>query len=183
VFSKTSLPDETVELIASIPATEKDFKTIATKVARSTFDAIGIYLLSGQVQSIYRELGKVRFARPSFGSDVFESRSEIHGAGATIEGAVYPNIFVPSEFRDRYRANYGKDSQIAYAYNAYVVGRWFFAAFGKGRGVTSTTVLDRLRGVPIGESVTMQRAPRNVSYLSFPLVVRRVHAGTFEDLQ
>ena len=182
VFAKTSLPDETVEVIASVAATEMDFKTIATKVARSGYDAIGVYLLSGQVQSMYRELGKLRFARPSFGSDVFESRSEVEGAGGAIEGALYPNLLVPSDFRSRYRARFGKDSQVAYAYNSYVVGRWFLSAFGDGQKIARTDVLVRLKSVPFNESVKVQVAPNNVMYLYFPLVVRRVRQGEFEDL-
>ena len=183
IFSKTTLPDETVELIATVPAAEKDFKTIATKVVGSPYDAIGVYLLSGQVQALYRELGKLRFVRPSFGSDVFESRSEIEGSGPAIEGAVYPNIFVPNEFRDQYRTRFGKDSQMSYAYNSYVVGRWFFGALGKGKDGTNYTVFERLRSVAVGESVKLEYAPHNVSFLSFPLVVRRVHTGNFEDVR
>jgi branched-chain amino acid transport system substrate-binding protein len=182
VFAKTKLPDETVEVIASVPSSERDFKTIATKVARSGYDAIGVYLLSGQVQSMYRELGKLRFARPSFGSDVFESRGEVEGAGGAIEGALYPNLLVPADFRSRYRARFAKDSQVAYAYNSYVVGRWFLSAFGAGQDVARTDVLGRLKSLPLNESVKVRVAPNEVTYLDFPLVVRRVGRGDFEDL-
>lgn len=40
-----------------------------------------------------------------------------------MEGAIYPNVVVPEEFRALYRERYRDQVQVSFAYNAYVVAK------------------------------------------------------------
>jgi len=111
--------DESVEVLFTFLPDQNDFHTIITKLKTSKFDTLGIYLFTGQVSSFYRQAGDMHLKVPTFGTDFFESRSEIRDAKGFMDGAVYPNIFVPQKFQELYSKKFGNDIQIAYAYNAY----------------------------------------------------------------
>ena len=57
--------------------------------------------------------------KETFGTDFFESQSDIDSAGSSINGAVYINYNVSDEFRVEYESRFNNVSQIAYAGNGY----------------------------------------------------------------
>jgi branched-chain amino acid transport system substrate-binding protein len=182
-FLKAVRPPVATTLVATVTPGERDFKSIALKLARADFDAVGVFLLSGQVSQIYKELGRTKFSAQTFGTDVFESPTEIKAAGARMQGALYANIRVPKEFEARYLARYASNSQIAFAYNAYVVGRWLatdFRAFSAG--ADPATLLSAVLRGPQGEPIGIRRSEKGFSYLRFPIAVKKVVGGGFEEV-
>ena len=106
---------EALEVVASVTPDEQDFKSQITKLKTRQFDVVGVYLLSGQVSQFYRQSKTFDFKTPTFGTDVFESRTEISQAQGGMNGAFYPNIEVPQNFSATYVKRFGNDTQIAYA--------------------------------------------------------------------
>ncbi len=145
-------------------------------------EALGVYLLSGQVGAFYRELSKQGVLVHTFGTDVFESRAEIQAAGRAMQGAVYPNLRVPEDFRERYRSTFAKDSQISYAYNAYTLGNWFHSLFARASHLSKSEILALLRGGPTTYPIDRTQSELRVTHLSFPLILRRVTQDGFEDV-
>lgn len=182
-FKLTISSDESIKVVATVPPQDLDFRSLVTKLKGTpACEALGVYLLSGQVGAFYRELAKQGLSLPTFGTDVFESREEIKAAGRAIHGAVYPNLHVPSEFRERYRSSFATDSQISYAYNAYALGNWFHSLFAHASDLSKAEILALLRNGPTTHPLVRTRNELLVTHLSFPLTLRRVTNDAFEDI-
>jgi ABC-type branched-subunit amino acid transport system substrate-binding protein len=176
--------DESVSVVATVQPDERDFRSLVTKLKGSSkCDALGVYLLSGQVGAFYRELSKQNLVIHTFGTDVFESRAEIEAAGSAMQGAVYPNLHVPSEFRSRYQTTFAKDSQISYAYNAYALGAWFHLLFARAPRLSKAEILALLQSGPTPHPITRTQSELRVVHFSFPLTLRRVTKEGFEDVE
>ncbi len=182
-FKLSISSDETIQVVATVPPQDRDFRSLVTKLkGASACQALGVYLLSGQVGEFYRELAKQGLFLQTFGTDVFESREEIKAAGRGMRGAVYPNLYVPREFRERYRSSFAKDSQISYAYNAYTLGNWFHSLFAHTSGRSNEEILGLLRNGPMTPPLVRTQSELRVTHLSFPLTLRRVTNDGFEDI-
>ena len=111
--------DETLEVVEAYQATETDFRLGIQKLKAKKFDAVGVFLLSGQVSSFYKQANELRFKANTFGLSPFDNRAEIQLAGGLMDGAAFPGIDVRDEFRDRYTKEFGNDVQLGWAANAY----------------------------------------------------------------
>jgi branched-chain amino acid transport system substrate-binding protein len=110
---------ETLEVLETVATDEQDFRSTIAKVKTKDFDALGVFLISGQISQFYRQAEAQALAVPTFGSDFFESESEIAKSGPGIEGALYSNIIVSEEFREKYQKTFSNDTHLTYASNAY----------------------------------------------------------------
>ena len=117
---KPSLGDEqNLDITASVQTSDADFRSIIPRVASKHYDAVGVFLVTGQISAFYQQALQLKFNAPFFGTDFFESRAEVEKAGPAIQGTVYPSMNVSDDFRSRYVSAFGNDLQIAYAGNAY----------------------------------------------------------------
>ncbi len=117
---KESLGDEQ-EIVyhETVFAEDSDFKSHVTKLKSKNVDALGVMLYAGQVQNFYRNLQLQNYSKPTFGADFMESRTEIKGSGAFIQGAVYPSHKISDAYYEKYKKEYKEDSQVTYSGTAY----------------------------------------------------------------
>jgi ABC-type branched-subunit amino acid transport system substrate-binding protein len=120
-----------VELISQVPLAEQDFKSAITRIKAGKFDAIAVFLITGQVSSFFQQASAQGLNLPAYGADFFGSKTEVLAAGAGIEGAVFPDLAVTEEFRQKYIAAFGNDIQIAFAANAYDLSTQVAKTFSK----------------------------------------------------
>jgi branched-chain amino acid transport system substrate-binding protein len=171
-FATSALPGETVELIGSVTPRETDLRSLTLKASKGKYDALGIYLLSGQIQRFYREAARIGFTPVTFGTDGFESREEVDASGKAIHGAIYPNLAVPADFQRRY---------------AYIVGLWIHSTFGSPVGSSDTkpdreSVRKALMAASFQGGATLAVSPQNSTHIVFPLVVRQITQDGFRDV-
>lgn len=88
----------------------QDFRSSITKLRAKNFDAIGVFLFSGQIARFYRQLQEQRVSLPSFGSDFFESATEIADSGSAMQGALYPHTDATADFRALYKSKFGNST-------------------------------------------------------------------------
>lgn len=113
--------DESVDVIASVPPSALDFKSEITLFSHKSknYDALGVFLVTGQIATFYQQADSLNLSIPTFGTDFFESADEIAKSGSGIIGAVYPGMNISNDFQNRYSKRFGTDVQIAYAGSAY----------------------------------------------------------------
>jgi branched-chain amino acid transport system substrate-binding protein len=118
-----------IEIIDSYNIQDQDFRSSISKIRTKKYDSLGVFLISGQVSSFYRQLQSQPTLLPSIGTDFFESTTEIKLANGGMNGAVYPHLGITEEFKKDYTTQFNNDYQIAYAGNAYdmamVIGEQF----------------------------------------------------------
>jgi branched-chain amino acid transport system substrate-binding protein len=115
-LQKAKHSDESVTLIDSFNFEDSDFKSAIGKLSRDKYDAIGVFLVSGQISTFYKQSKELGFSLPiTFGSDFFESQSEIDAAQGLMNGSIYANTGVAQDFTDKYIFTFKNSSQIASA--------------------------------------------------------------------
>jgi ABC-type branched-subunit amino acid transport system substrate-binding protein len=146
---------------------------------KETLDAVGIFLLPGQVGQFYRELQVQHLSLPTFGSDVFDSLTEVKAAQGGMEGAFLAHHVVSDSFRTSYIKRFGNDYQIAAAGQGYDLANLLGALFGnEDKSLNSKQILARLRTSGIREGVTGQfrfiATKEKDEFFSFPVKLKRI---------
>ncbi len=171
-----------IELVDTYNVQDGDFRTSVAKLKKSQYDAIGVFLISGQVSQFYRQMAEQHLVLPTFGTDFFESSTEIQLAGKAMEGAVYPHLGVNAKFEKKYVGKYNNDYQLAYAGNSYdvamLIGRLFN---GTGGRLEAQKIMNTFRNSGQQEGVggffsfkeTVQTGP----YLSFSVHLKIIKNG------
>ena len=118
-------PGETIVLIDEFQGGDKDFRTSIQKARGMQLDAIGDFLLSGQVSQFEKQSKELGLNLPVIGTDFFEGEKEIAASQGAMEGAVYPHLEPSAVFKARYLERFGNVSQLGFAANAYDVAMIF----------------------------------------------------------
>ena len=173
-------PELYVEEIATYLTSDADFRSSVTKIRATKFDAIGVFLISGQVSVFHRQLNEQHLNIPTFGTDFFESTSEVTAAGRAIEGAIFANNAVDSDFQSVYKSKFGNDYQITYAANGYDFATLICHDFpSKQPALSANDVLEQIKHVS-SKGKLGPYAYRNEDgdkYISFPIVIRKIVEG------
>jgi branched-chain amino acid transport system substrate-binding protein len=179
-------PEQSLEVVDSFSLDESDFKTSISKLKAKNFDAVGVYLLTGQISKFYRQALQLRLATPTFGTDSFDSRSEVKESGPAINGSVFSNIGVNERFQESYSRRFGNDFQVAYAGNGYDLCQLLTKLFGESKPRSAEEALDRI--VQAAPQEGQSGAFRFVTdatkdqHFEFPIVLRIVIDGRIVTL-
>jgi len=175
--------DETLKVIASVNPTEQDFKLHITKLKNSKFEAVGVYLFPGQLSTFFRQATTMKFESNFFGTDFFESRTEIAQSNHGMENAVYPNVKIPENFSVEYLKKYKNDAQIAYAYNAYEFAKTSATVLPKDNSnLNSEEIIDLYLKKERSDIFTVEKTPEGVPYYKFPLVMKVIKNDKFSEI-
>lgn len=180
--------------LGAVTADIQDFRGTVTKIKAASrgeagFDALGIFLVSGQLSTFYRQLNAAGITVPTFGADFLDSRSELAAAGPAVEGAFHPNFAVSEEFRGRYQAAFGNDAQLPFAANAYDIARITAHLFGKSDPdrLTPEQIVDAVRGVQSFESasgrISAERSAEGDHFLRYPIILKEARNGSSVTLR
>jgi len=148
-------PDESLSTPYTFDPSDTDFSTIIAKLKLAEYDALGLFLVPGQISSFYRQASALRFQAPFFGTDFFDSEDEASKSGELIQGTFFPAFATGKNFRSRYRQRFGNDLQIGYAGNAYDFAVFFgqvLSPYKKKPQVND--LIGALKSAPVFEGVS-----------------------------
>ena len=185
---RLQLDGQKIEEIATHTISESDFRSTVARIKTGNYDALGVFLISGQVSSFYRQLRSQGVTLPSFGTDFFESSTEIKQSEGGMEGATYTHLAVSPEFEAAYVARYGNDYQLAYAGNAHDMALLIATLFGKSKEpLSGEAVMSALRAAPEIRGVTGAFRYRSTSegdaYFDFPIALKKIEGGKITVLK
>ena len=173
---------DNVELIERFDLQTQDFRSTITKLKSKSYDVIGVFLISGQISSFYKQMAEQNFVIPTFGTDFFESRSEIKMAEGGMDGAVYSSIDVSKDFSDLYLSKYGNDTQISFACNGYntamLIGNLFNNLNSK---ISSDEIIEKLHAAKeidgLGGKYTFTNNTIEGPHFRFPYIMKKIYSG------
>lgn len=142
---------ESVDLVGDIASfDEKDFRTqiIKIKDSKVKYDAVGVFLLSGQIGQFYKQAGDLGLKTQTFGTDFFESQSDIDVAGKNMDGAFYAQYDVSPEFKTRFENEFKTLSQVVYAGASYDLAKVIIEGKGIKDGKTGLSYLKSINNYP-----------------------------------
>lgn len=175
---KSTIGDRgSVEIVDLYNLQDQDFRSSISKLRQRKYDALGVFLITGQISNCYRQLKDQGINLPTFGTDFFESGTEIKLANGGMNGAVYTHLGITEQFRADYVSRFNNDYQIAYAGNAYdmamILGRLF-----NGQTLSADEIMTRLRSVKdqsgIGGTFSFGDAPDEGPHYHFPVQLKKI---------
>jgi len=172
----SSLIDDPSNLTSiSVSPSENDFRSIVLKLKRLEVDAVGVYLLPGQIASFYKQASNIGFTPKSFGTDIFESETEIKEARGAMEGAIFATLDVPTVFREAYKLRFGNTLQLPFAFNAYRVAELIQASVSKDSGMP---LIERLeRNAEDMKGISFSKTEAFGKYLEFKTILKIIKNG------
>ena len=167
-----------IEIVERYNMSENNFRSSVLKIRSKQYDVIGVFLISGQVSAFYRQLAEQKVSAPTFGTDFFESTSEIRDAKGGMNGAIYPHLGTNEEFRNNYIIIYGNDFQIAYAGNWHDMALVIGALFNETSGFTNDEIMSKLRLPTIYKGVCgdfkFVENENGGPHFSFPIKMKKI---------
>lgn len=123
--------DESLTVVESLPSEESSFKTTLAKLRGSKqYDALGVFLVSGQISQFYREMRQFSLKVDTIGTDFFDSMNEVKQSQGAMSGAVFAAPWIDASFIESYKERYGNDVQVAWAANGYEFAKLTGKLFG-----------------------------------------------------
>ena len=173
--------DETVEVIDIYNPGSNDFRSSISKIKKTKYDAVGVYLMSGQISSFYRQSKELKLSVMTFGTDFFESKQEIESSQSAIQGAIYPNNDVTIDFRNIYMKKYTNDTHIGFAANAYEFAQLVSEILPRDHKPSSTELLNIFSKVKDKNGAlgrySYTEDDKGGRYFDFPIVLKRILNG------
>ena len=120
----------------------------------------------------------------SFGTNFFESKSELSLSAGAMQGAVISNNLVSESFARRYLQRFGNDSQLTFAGYAYDFAVLAAKLSLKVKATQNPSIMALLRGNDsyFGEamgSYSFRSEPQVGGYFGFPIAIKRVEGERF----
>ena len=122
------------------------------------------------------------YKRQTFGTDFFESSSEIAEAGQAMNGAIYANIAVSEAFSVKYQAAYASDTHLTDASNAYdfaLLSASLFSSLGKEKSredVLNSYLMSQPQNGASG-GFRLVKDVEDGAYFSFPVELKQIKDG------
>ncbi len=175
---------QTLSVIDTVEPGINDFRSTVSKIKHGYYDAVGVFLLSGQVGQFYRQLQEQNVTVATFGTDFFEDSNEIRTARGAMEGAVYANNSVDTAFAERYRAQFDNDVQLTYAGSGYDFA--MLACSTVNINHSAQEIIHELESETIREGILGQynfvQNEDGDRYFKYPVVLKQVAGTTYGTL-
>lgn len=185
---KNQLPNSIkINFIEYVSPTEKDFRSIISKIRGNKHKAVGVLLSGGQIAPFYKQLNEQGISIKTFGSNIFESSSEINESHGTMEGAVFPNNYVYPEFTQKYLEKFGNTSQITFAACAYEFAKLIALTASDDPDLRGEQLVNKLRQTSRLSSTATSWIQYTYTitgghYFKMPLVLKTIKDGRVKNL-
>ncbi len=186
-LKRSLFPGQELEVVERIHPSEMDLRHVVTRIRTGHYDAIAVFLHTGQISQFYRQASEQQMKLPSFGSNLFESKTELESSHGTMNGAWVVSNQISDSFLRRYRAETGSENQIGFASLAYDFGEVVAQLFSVKKEWTPQSVRDAFQDLAPREgmaagSFQFRDSPEAGKYFEFKLVVKRVSGVGFETV-
>ena len=175
-------PGQKVEQIDLYQSDQTDMRATITKLRRSRYDAVGVFLAAGQIAAFYRQARELNLKLPTFGTNFFESQSEIDASQGAMDGAVFSFNAIQPDFVKLYDAKYQSNSQLAFGALAHEFALLAGELFNGRPDLTPLEIMEALQrikgrpGVAAGPYSFVEK-PEVGKYFQFPIAIKKIQNG------
>lgn len=111
--------DESLEIESLASAADTDFRSLISKLKGRRYDALGVFVVGGQISQFFLQKDALKYSVPTFGTNTLENRGEMLASKGTMVGTVYPTMYATEDFHQKYKARFGNDILYVFAAQAY----------------------------------------------------------------
>ena len=171
-----------VDLVDSFQPGDKDFRSSVAKLKHTDYNAVGLFLLSAQVSLFSAQLRGTGLQMPIFGTDFFESMTEVEQSRGALRGATFANNEVSPNFLARYVAAFGNEVQINHAANGFDFAIFLCERLGSDlNSASSAEIISRAVNTTRFPSqqgeASFIASPAGDKFFHFPVVIRRIESS------
>ena len=148
-FKKYKPDSATIIMEDDFQPGQTDFRSTITKLKHLDVDIIGVLLSTGQAGPFHKQLHEQELNVQTFGTNFFESSSEIEASQGAMNGTVFPNNIVSNKFRKNYRKRFGIESQLTFAALAHEFALTIGERFNSQPQLRGAKVIEALEQSPI----------------------------------
>jgi branched-chain amino acid transport system substrate-binding protein len=190
-LQRNLLSGQTMVLIDQLPNKEMDLRTNILKLmkGKQEFDSLGVFLFAGQIASFYRQARDMGFDTQTFGTNFFESLSEVQASSGSMNGVVFASVDIKEDFLRRYKGIFHNESQLAFAAPAYELAMTLGELFNGNQGnlsgdevVKKFALVTQRQGVAAGPYRYVNDAKAG-QYFQFPIVMKKIVGDKFEVIR
>jgi branched-chain amino acid transport system substrate-binding protein len=190
-LQRNLIAGQTIVLIDQLPNKEMDLRTNILKLMKGEkqFDSLGVFLFAGQIASFYKQAWDMGFDTQTFGTNFFESLSEVHASNGSMNGVVFASVDTKDDFLRRYKEIFHNESQLAFAAPAYELAMTLGELFNDRQGSLSGEDIVK-KFASVGQRQGVAAGPyRYVNdveagqYFQFPIVVKKIAGDKFEVIR
>ena len=186
---------EFIEVIDSFtPGQSVNFQSSLTKLKlklkQGKLDALGVYLMNGQLSSFYQKMNDHNIKIYSFGSDFFDSSYEKIQSGSSMVGASWSSPAVGDKFAKTYESKFKTRDKVGYAAGFYnflsLLNDLFSEDYKNNKKLTPEEILSRIESVKERDGVSgkyyftrdnPEGDPVGGKRFKFPIVIKEVTEG------
>lgn len=188
-LKRNLMAGQSVDVIQRYQADQMDVRDSVARVRQKKYDAVGVFLSAGQIAAFYRELAAQNLTPLTFGTNYYESFSEIAAAQGTMNGSFFVNVDINPSFAKRYEEEFHTASQLAFAAPAY--------EFARTAAEIAHAQKEKLQGLPLISAFRKRSEQQGVAagpyrfkdteragaYFEFPVTVKYVCKNHFHALR
>ena len=166
---------------------DTDFRSSALKIGSKSCDALGVYLLPNQVRLFFQQSRHLKLKAQIFGTAFFESRDEISASDGGMEHALFVNLDVPHEFKDRYLSEYNNDNQVKMACVAHdFILRLADVLKSESVQISSEKIMRAIQGSGTQNGAcntsSFVRSDSGEQFIRYPLTLKTIKGGKIENV-
>ncbi len=154
-----------------------DFRSEILKLKNKSFDALGVYLLPGQVGVFAKQARAAGIGAFLFGADSFESSTEYALSSGALSGSLYTNIGVPNEFVSKIKEYFPSEEKPGFVWDSYLFAKASMQVFEKGQVKDPLTITKSYRSAIGGMGIQVLKSTHGMEYTDLPLALRTFDAN------
>lgn len=170
--------DQSIVLLESFAPDQMDFRSSVSKLKGLAVDAVGVYLIPGQIAQLYRQLSEQGEVHATFGTEDLGTKSEIEKFPSLMEGAALVRNVVAASFADLYGKRYGDVTHLGHAAHAYDIAYYLTLI---PEGATPERFMEVFRKAPLRNGPLgvpeRQTTPQGGVSFTFPVSVGIIENG------
>lgn len=166
--------NKSINVIDTFTPDETNFKSTILKIKAKKCDALGVYLLPGQLRTFFIQSKPFQLKTQIFGTGFFESKEEILASKNGMENAYSVNLAVPNKFKKKYLKTFGNDNQITAACNSHDTVLRIAPFIEQGRDELLKSIKGfKKQTLGCGES-EFRKNKFNEQFISFPITLKKI---------
>mgnify|MGYP001327187820 CR=1 FL=1 len=185
-FKKDINPDIKIVYRQNYPVSDQDFRASLVKIKKLGINNVGVFLYPGQIQTFYKQAKALNMDLFTFGTNVFESKSEIIAANGLMEGSFYSANYVYPDWVVNYEKNFTNSTQLSFGAVSFEIAKILGVVF-KGNPKSSADIFSLIKNLPKQKGTASgpyqyTKTDQGVGYIKFPVTMKQITGNGFRNI-
>lgn len=186
-FQRNLQSGEELTLIDRFQLPDLDFRTTILKLRAGNYDALGVFLGPEQIAQFYKQALEQKITLPTFGTNFFESLSEIKASQGSMQKALYTFNIASDKYFERYTSKFNNSSQLGFGALAYEFATLVGELFNSKKSISGEDIILSFSniknhlGLAAGNYSFVENSEVG-NYFEFPIKLKEVTKDSYKTI-